>query len=84
MTTANGKRFARSTRTRSGWPDVSGLAPLETFDLLGFAKRLIIRLIEIEPDLTEKKQRIMIAYEHGHLSADEAEEWIVLGGMVDA
>lgn len=63
---------------------MSGLAPLETYDLAGFAKRLTIRLIEAETDLTEKKQKIMVAYEHGHLTAEEVEEWIVLGGMIEA
>lgn len=63
---------------------MSGLVPLETYDLAGFAKRLICALIDAAPDLTEKKQRIMIAYEHGHLTAEEAEDWIVLGGMVEA
>jgi hypothetical protein len=55
-----------------------------TFDLAGFARDLVLRLIDGELDLTEKKQRIMIAWEHGHLTAEEAEEWIVLGGMVEA
>ena len=50
-------------------------------DLRIFAKRLIERLIEIEADPSEKKQRIMIAYEHGHLTATEAEDWIVLAGL---
>ncbi len=45
---------------------------------------VVVALIEAETDLTEKKQRIMVAYEHGHLTAEEAEEWIVLGGMVHA
>lgn len=62
------------------------LAPLDhpTFDLGGFGRALILSLIETAPDLTEKKQRIMIAYETGHLTAQEAEDWIVLGGMVEA
>lgn len=63
---------------------MSGFAPIETFDLGGFARHLICCLIDAAPDLTEKKQRIMIAYEHGHLTAQEAEDWIVLGGMVEA
>lgn len=54
------------------------------FDLGDFARGLVVRLIEIEPDLTEKKQKIMIAWEHGHLTAQEAEDWIVLGGMIEA
>lgn len=63
---------------------MSGFAPVETYDLAGFAKLLICRLIDAETDLTEKKQRIMIAYEHGHLTAQEAEDWIFLGGLVEA
>jgi len=50
-------------------------------DLRIFAKRLIERFIEIEADPSEKKHRIMIAYQHGHLTAEEAEDWIVLGGL---
>lgn len=47
-------------------------------------RRLVLRLIDTETDPTERKARIMIAYQHGHLTAEEAEDWIVLGGMVDA
>ena len=56
----------------------------DPFDLAGFWRALILGLIERETDLSEKKARIMIAYEHGHLTAEEAEDWIVLGGMVEA
>lgn len=35
-------------------------------------------------DPTEMKKRIMRAYFHGLLDADEAEEWIVLRGLVAA
>lgn len=63
---------------------------LERFDLpapesLGEAVRsVVLTLIENETDLTEKKQRIMIAWECGLLGSDEASDWIVLGGMVEA
>lgn len=32
-------------------------------------------------DPAEMKARIMIAYEHGHLSSEEARVWIVLQGL---
>lgn len=54
------------------------------FDLGGFARGLIISLIERQSDPSEKKAWIMIAYEHGHLTADEAETWIVLQDLVNA
>lgn len=47
-------------------------------------RRVVLRLIDKETDPTERKARIMIAYEHGHLTAEEAEEWIVLQGLQDA
>jgi len=56
----------------------------DAFDLGGFARQLVTRLIELDPDLTEKKQKIMIAWEHGHLTDRQAEDWIVLGGMIEA
>lgn len=55
-----------------------------TLDLGDFARALIISLIERQPDPSEKKAWIMIAYEHGHLTADEAESWIVLQDLVNA
>lgn len=42
---------------------------------------IVLRLIDAETDPAERKARIIIAYQHGHLSADEAEEWIVLQGL---
>jgi hypothetical protein len=42
---------------------------------------LVLALIERETDPAEKKARIMIAREHGHLTDQEAEEWIVLAGL---
>lgn len=45
------------------------------------ARDFVLSLIHCCPDPTEKKQRILIARDHGHLSDDEAEEWIVLAGL---
>lgn len=39
---------------------------------------IVFAMIKAEINPAEKKARIMIAWEHGHLTADEAEEWIVL------
>lgn len=47
-------------------------------------RRIVLRLIDVEADPAERKARILIAYEHGHLTAEEVEDWIVLGGMVHA
>lgn len=59
------------------------LAP--AFDLRAFAKRMIEAGIEAaKGDPSDMKERIMIAYEHGHLSAEEAEVWIVLQGLENA
>ena len=55
------------------------LAPV--FDLRAFTKRLIEAGIEAATDPSDMKERIMIAYEHGHLTAEEAEVWIVLRGL---
>lgn len=55
------------------------LAPV--FDLRAFTKRLIEPCIEAAADPSDMKERIMIAYEHGHLTAEEAEVWIVLRGL---
>lgn len=59
------------------------VAPEPTIIAAGALFRGIVMSL-IETDLTERKARIMIAWEHGHLSAGEAEDWIVVGGMVDA
>jgi len=55
-----------------------------TFDLSGFARALILSLIRNEPDPSECKQRIMIAYEHGHLTGEEAEFYIGAWGLREA
>jgi hypothetical protein len=57
----------------------------DTFDLSRFAKRLIERLIEAaRHDPAEMKHRIMVAWADGHLTAQEAEDWIVLAGLESA
>lgn len=49
---------------------------------IGAALRaIVLRLIDAETDPTERKARIMIAYQTGHLTAEEAEDWIVLQGL---
>lgn len=60
------------------------IAPPEPANLRAICKRIVLGFIEREADLSEKKARIMIAWEHGLITAEEAEEWIVLGGMVEA
>ena len=47
-------------------------------------RRIVLKLIDAETCPSEKKARIMIAYQTGHLSAAEAEEWIVLQGLETA
>lgn len=47
----------------------------------GALRAIVLSLINAETDPTERKARIMIAYRHGHLSAEEAEKWIVLQGL---
>lgn len=52
------------------------------FDLRAFVKRLIeAHIWSVRDDPSEMKHRIMIAYEHGHMTAEEAEVWIVLRGL---
>ena len=45
---------------------------------------VVLSMIASERDPVERKARVMIAREHGHLSDDEAEDLIVLGGLVEA
>lgn len=45
------------------------------------ARGVILRLIEVESDLSERKAKIMIAREDGHLSDAEAAEWIARDGL---
>jgi hypothetical protein len=45
------------------------------------ARSLILTLIDVAPSDAEKKARIMIALEHGHISDEEAEDWIAVCGL---
>jgi VRR-NUC domain. len=45
------------------------------------ARNVILRLIEIEQDPSERKAKIMIAREDGHLSDAETEAWITRDGL---
>lgn len=45
------------------------------------ARGVILRMIELEPDPSERKAKIMIAREDGHLSDAEAENWIRRDGL---
>lgn len=45
------------------------------------AREVILRLIHAEPDLSERKAKIMIAREDGHLSDAEIEEWFRRDGL---
>lgn len=47
-------------------------------------RRIVLRLIDRETDPAERKARILIAMEHGHIAPDEAEDWIVVEGLVEA
>ncbi len=44
-------------------------------------RRVVLRMIDAETDPTEKKARIVMAYHTGHLTLQEADEWIVLRGL---
>lgn len=48
------------------------------------ARRVIMRLIELETDPSERKAKIMIAREEGVLSDDEVTAWIRRDGLVFA
>jgi len=48
------------------------------------ARNVILRLIEIEPDPSERKAKIMIAREDGHLSDAEVRDLIVKHGLESA
>lgn len=59
--------------------------PANTFDLAAFARRLVwagIRAARHDP--TEMKQRLMTAYEHGHLGADDLDFLIPVLGLTEA
>ncbi|MBO9602562.1 MAG: hypothetical protein J7496_08650 [Novosphingobium sp.] len=52
-----------------------------TFDLGGFCRALLLRCIENETDPAERKARIMILRQDGHLSDAEAADWIRIYGL---
>lgn len=45
------------------------------------ARSFVLNLIDCCADPAEKKARIMIALENGHITAEEAEDWIVVCGL---
>jgi hypothetical protein len=45
------------------------------------SRDFVLSMIDCCPDLAEKKQRIMTALEHGHITAEEAEDWISVCGL---
>jgi len=49
-----------------------------------FTKRFLLRLIKQQADPSIQKEWIMQAYFDGHLSAEEAEDYIVFGGLISA
>ncbi len=52
------------------------------FDWGRFIKGVIEDHIrDAQSNRQEMKARIVTAFQHGHLTADEAEEWIVLHGL---
>jgi hypothetical protein len=64
---------------------IQDTAPASNVVSIGPAlRRVVLRLIDAETDPTERKIRVMIAYQTGHLTAQEAEDWIVLQGLESA
>ncbi|WP_182849679.1 hypothetical protein [Pelagerythrobacter aerophilus] len=53
-------------------------------DLGDILRGLVIRAIEAESDPAEQKARIMIARGHGHLTDQEAADWIAILALEDA
>lgn len=47
-------------------------------------RNAVLSLIDRENDPAKRKAMIMLAREKGHISDSEAEDWIVLDGLVDA
>lgn len=58
------------------------LSPM--LDLRSFAKRVVMLGIDAAADKTDMKGRIMLAWEHGHLTEEEAEVLIVARGLLEA
>lgn len=56
--------------------------PGPTFDLRAFARRVVLDgITDARGDPTEMKRRIMLARQCGHLTDQEAEEWIAMTGL---
>lgn len=49
-----------------------------------FTLLIVLSGIDAARSLTERKERVMLARQCGFLDDQETEEWIVLGGMVEA
>lgn len=59
--------------------------PRGPFDLAGFARSCVLGgILAAADDKAEMKARIGLAWQCGHLTADEAHEWIVRHGLVSA
>jgi hypothetical protein len=59
--------------------------PRGPFDLAAFARSCVLGgILAAADDPSEMKERICRAWQHGHLTAEEAHEWIVRHGLVNA
>ena len=63
------------------FPRIAASEP-DTRSMYEVCRELVLGLIRaVRDDPAEMKARIMIAWEHGHFTAEEAESWIVLNGL---
>lgn len=59
--------------------------PRGSFDLAAFARSCVLGgIIAAAHDPSEMKERICLAWQCGHLTEEEAHEWIVRHGLVNA
>lgn len=59
--------------------------PRGPFDLADFARSCVLGgILAAADDKGEMKERICLAWQCGHLTAEEAHEWIVKHGLVNA
>lgn len=64
---------------------MSGMAPLETFDLSLFAQRIVeAGILNARSDPSEMKERIMLARQCGFLTDGQTEDWIAVAGLKHA
>jgi hypothetical protein len=63
---------------------MSAPLPLPAYDWRSFGRRIVLAAIKGQRDPSIRKEWIMIAREHGHISDEETEDMIVLGGLVEA